>query len=292
MNEAVRCPVVSVAPWSQVRNEPNGAHTLGGCLKILGLDFETNSDDAKTCAVTEVGAILMERVLHELGHYVFCGRQKLSQLVWQKGYPEQSQKIIEITGITDAMLQEGGKPVRGVFQDELFPLMEQADYILAHNKAFDQTVLESVCKRIGLTPPKRRWICTLTEVPYPEKYRCKQLSHLALDHKLSMDTRELHRAVNDVELMLELICTKYQFDDILAYADMPWVYLQIHTTPPWEDGGKTTDEAKKLGYYWQTDKRWNDANLVFNKCWVKRVKLDQLEKEKSSTKMLVSVLKS
>jgi hypothetical protein len=175
------------------------------------------------------------------------------------------------------MLERDGKPVKDVFTSELFPLMEAADVIIAHNIKFDKTVLESVCARIGLIPPKKRWLCTLTEVPYPDKYRCKQLSHLAYDHGLPMDTRVLHRAVHDVRLMLDLILTKYCFSKILAYADEPWLYLKADIPAPWTDGGKGKEAATKIGYSWE--KARGTEEPVFPKTWVKRVKLSQADKE-------------
>lgn len=127
-------------------------------MKILGIDFETQHDDAKTTPITEIGAILVEiegKKWQELGRY--------SQLVYHPGYPPQTEKIVALTSITDEMLKADGIEPRAALPP-LFPLMEQADYIVAHNISFDKTVLESICARLKLEYPVRPWICSYRDI--------------------------------------------------------------------------------------------------------------------------------
>ncbi len=235
---------------------------------IGGIDFETNGDDQSTLRITEIGVVkFCTDSQKEVARY--------STLVYGPDYPPQTEKIIELTGLTDQLLNEQGiAEVRALEQTNDF--IADCDLMIAHNKLFDQRVYENQTARLGLPTHKKEWLCTYVDVPYPEKYRCKKLAHLAYDHGLKMDHRELHRAVNDVELMLELL-GEYNFDDVLKYARTPWVYVRAIVPAPWTDAGAGKAAAQARGYSWNTA-RGTDAP-VFDKSWVARIKADQLEKE-------------
>lgn len=246
-------------------------------LKLLGIDFEAQDENPLTTLPTEVGAILVE-----LDGPVMTKVEELSTLLYddQLMYKPQSELVEALTGISDKDLKERGVKPHGFFVNKLIPLMVKADFIIAHNKKYDQRLFESFCKRFGISYPDKTWICSYTEIPYDTKYTCKKLSHLALDHGILMDGRVLHRATADVELMLELV-QKYSFEVILAYASQPWVFLKIDTPAPWTDGGRGVAFAKTKGYNWQICKGTDEP--VFDKSWVKRVKLNQLDEELSLT---------
>lgn len=243
-------------------------------MKLVVLDFETQGDDPTFHKPTEVGAVLWDTEEEAF-------TERLSQLIYEPSYEPQTEEIVEITGITDEMLKEKGLSRETVFMNLLSPLVEEADYVLAHNKAFDQTVYETTCRAIGrdIRKPKGGWICTIQDVPYPKKYKCKKLSHLAYDHGVIVDPATLHRAIHDVELLAELILTRYDFNDILAYYQLPWAILFLNGVKgPWEDNGVTNAQAKKLGYSWE--RPWG-TDLTFQKRWVKRIKEDQILAEKA-----------
>lgn len=231
-------------------------------MKLLGVDFETQCDDPETTNVTEIGALLTDEAFNEVG--------RISQLCWESSYPPQTKEIVEITHITDEMLKANGVMRKGAFL-ELFSLVEQADYIFAHNKKFDETVFLSTCEKVGLNPPRKTWICTLTEVDYPAKFRCKQLSHLAFEHRVEFNPDNLHRAFDDVQLMMNLIA-KYKIEDIIAFASEPWVYIQAIFPAPFESKigfqvGRI--KASKLNFGWEKAK---GDDREFPKKWMKRVK--------------------
>lgn len=255
-------------------------------VTVLGVDFETQSKEAATTNVTEIGAVL-EEVSWPGPHpgakvsVDMPTRKRLATfgtLVFDRGkYTPQTPEIVEITGITDAMLEaESGVMTPKAAFEALMHMVEKADFIMAHNKIFDETVYNSQVRLLGICPPERPWICSYQEVPYPPKYRCKQLSHIALDHRVPMDHRDLHRAVNDVELMLDLVLGNYHLEDVLAYAMEPWVVLRADILPPWKDGGKGKDQATQLGYAWETPRGTTDK---YEKFWVKRVKQNKVEEE-------------
>ncbi len=242
---------------------------------VLFLDFESQCVDAAKTNVTEVGALL--KSVDENGYALKL--EELSQLCWDSTYPPQSAEVVEVTGITDAMLREHGEHVREVFQTKLFRLVEQADVVIAHNKSFDETLYNSMSARMGLNPPqpKKGWLCSIADIPYPKKYKCKKLSHLAYDHGIVVDPSTLHRALDDVKLLAQLM-GRYRVADMLAYRDSPWVYLKAVTLAPWTDGGASNAKAKKLGYSYE--KVWGTEEPVFAKTWVARKKENELEAAK------------
>lgn len=252
-------------------------------MKVLGLDFETQHDDAKTTPITEIGAVMVDISLDnniqvQMGSY--------NTLVYHPDYPPQSDLVRELTGITDDELKAKGILPREAIT-RLLPLVADADIVMAHNKKFDKTVLESICTRMGIPVPEKEWLCTLQDFNWPAKYTCKKLAHLAYEHGLPMDHRELHRAVNDVDLMFELVGL-YDFPEVLRYSREPWVYLQAHISKPWLDGGMEKGAASKLGYSWERAKYTDEP--LYPKSWVKRVKAGQVAQEISLAPFRVTVL--
>lgn len=262
---------------------------MGGLLFLLGIDFETSDDKPLTTNPTELGASLYEWWQEGSGpddcdpqwkkHY------STGVLIYEPFYLPQTPKIVELTGITDNDLKERGQPTRFVFEKVLLPLLEKADFIFAHKVGFDKTVLEATAKRFEITIPKKEWICTLTNFNWPEKYTCKKLSHLALDHymfeKLNPDTSlrykasDLHRGEKDTELLMELILANYEIEDVIAYARKPFVIIRAFCIEPWKDAGVQTDFAKANGFTWQRCKYLEDHS--FPKMWVQRIKEDRLQ---------------
>jgi DNA polymerase-3 subunit epsilon len=249
--------------------------------KLLGFDLESQGKETETTLPTEVGAILVDYdESNGTPTMVEVGRAGSLLFALGLGYQPQTPEIVELTGITDDELHRDGVDPVAYFRDVIFPLMEKADFILAHNKKFDERLFKSLCKRWGLTPPEKVWICSYLDIPYPKKYTCKKLAHLALDHGIKMDHRELHRATADVELQLELVVL-YSFSAILKYYNTPWIFLRVWVPGPWQgnggDGGIGVGLAKEKGYSYQTARGTDEP--FFEKAWVKRIKADRLEEE-------------
>lgn len=244
-------------------------------MNLLLLDFETQSDDPKTTNPTEIGAISVE---HTAEGFSLLG--DMSQLIYANHYPPQTEEIVDITGITDEMLKTDGQDPESVFT-VLSEMIARSDYALAHNAAFDRDVYEGTAKRLGMVPsqPKSGWLCTVQDIPWPKKYKCRKLSHLAYDHGILVDPKTLHRALDDVKLLYALVRScGLSFEEILKYRNTPWAYLRAVVPAPWEDGGVGTGQAKKLGYSWE---KIFGTEVVYTKRWVKRVKEDQIEAEKA-----------
>ena len=240
-------------------------------IRILGLDFETQDADPKTTNPTEVGAALYEVDIAQNTWKKLFG---FSHFIYEPHYPPQSQKIIELTGITDEILMSQGKPRKEVFERLLLPLVNQADIVMCHKTAFDWTLFVETCKRVELTPPVKELLCTLTNFPWPGKYTCHKLGHLAWEHGIDVKAADLHRAENDVDLMVQLVASKYKIKDVLAYARSPWVYLKADILGPWAgkggDGGVQKGIASGLGFSFESVKGTDFPK--WPKTWVTRVK--------------------
>lgn len=244
-------------------------------IKVVGIDFETQGLDVENTNPTEVGVVSCVVTLPGEDDSViesWTRTKVVNRLLWEAGYPPQTEQIVELTGITDIILKNEGLPPGKVFIDEVFPLLAWADVIFAHNKNFDKSVLYATAKRNGLVVPENLWICTWSEMPYPPNQTCKKLAHLGLDHGCKMDNRELHRAVNDVDLMLEIV-SKYSIEKVIAYAKEPSTIIRAMIPAPWTDGGKGKEEATRRGFSWESPR---GTSLKFDKCWVKQIKVSQL----------------
>lgn len=255
-------------------------------LKILGLDFETQGFPAEKTNVTEVGAVLVEVKVHEdvNGQPVdrFPSRSELARfnaLMYDSTYPPQSREIVELTGITDTLLREQGLSPKAAIQ-EVLKLMAAADIVMTHNVQFDRAVFEEQCRRAGLEVPTVKWFCSLRDINYPKKFSCKKLGHLALDHGVKMDYRELHRATDDVELMLDLVLGKYHILDLLDYHSQPKVTIKIDIPKPWTDGEAGKSVAIANGYAWDAKRS----------AWVKEILQKNFQLEKDAVQYRVSVL--
>lgn len=244
-------------------------------MKILGLDFETQCDKPATTRVTEIGAILYDwdplRTSNQGGTFLnpLEEIERYSTLCYEPDYPPQSEKIADLTGISDEMLKTSGRSRLETFA-RLITLVHQADIVLAHKIAFDKTILESTGKLLGLGVPEKEWLCTLTNFPWPTRLTCHKLSHLAYEHGILKDPATLHRAVNDIELMMELVFTKYDFNEVLKYARAPWIYAKATVIEPWKDQGRQTGAAKFLGFSFESVKGTDQPK--WPKTWVTRIK--------------------
>jgi hypothetical protein len=240
-------------------------------VKILGVDLETQGLEKET-KITEIGASLWDYTDKK-----WTKISGFSKLCYEPEYGPQPELIVDLTGITDEMLKKDGRPRLEIINEFLIPLVTQADVIIAHNKKFEMDVLGATFKELGvkIDGPKKEWICTMSEVDYPAKYKCHKLSHMAYDHSILVPPEKLHRAEQDVDLMFMLV-QKYDFDEVLAYARQPSVVLRALCAAPFNDGGIESGIAKSLGFSWEKPRGSYDLN--FPKMWVACVKRPKVQK--------------
>lgn len=254
--------------------------------QVCCLDFETTGVDPKTAVPLELAAIMLQ-----------CSEVEQ----WKPGatyhkfflphdLTEVPAHITELTGITLLQLQKFGKSPDNVLSDFL-EFSRGANYFMAHNKTYDLNVFNEALLRYLPRAHEwfsghpildsSKWICSLNDVPYPARFRCKILSHIALDHGVyPREGEKAHSAMTDVYLVgRTLAAGGYTLERILQYRDEPYVYLQALVPPPWQDGKKGVNEAKAAGYGYESC-RGTDSP-TFPKCWVKRCKQSEFDAEKA-----------
>lgn len=254
------------------------------------MDFESTGLDVNHHRITEAGVIFFESESHSI-------IASLSHFVYDESYPELSQEIIDITGITTDLLKREGKPFPD-FCKELYGLMKAygLDYFIAHNKSFDEDIFRAELSRHKdqLGPVynaliKIPWLCSILDVIHPEKFKSKKLSHLALDYGVPVDPAKLHRAADDVLLMVEMFKkAKLNFEDIVARSKIPWVTVRVKIPPPWEDGSVGKTKAQENGYGWEMAKGTQGPS--FAKSWVKRIKENELASEQEKMQYPVVIV--
>ena len=237
----------------------------------LLLDFEATGIDPKRARIIEVGALLTDENWQPI--------QDWTAFVYQPEALPLTDEVRRVTNITEEMLEKSGIPIREMFEKlEANGPMMKPSYIIAYNKDYDENLYrveyERTFGKFADTPP---WLCAMRDLEPNYQHKCWKLSHLALDHGISVDPSKLHRALADVYLMRRMLeKVGHTADQMFEFQQSPWITLQAVIPKPWDDGGRGKDEAIKLGYSWETPK---GSDLKFDKCWVKRVKEGQVQSE-------------
>lgn len=236
-------------------------------MDIALVDFETTSLNTDEARIIEIGAAIYQ---YETGNVL----NTYSQLVWEEGDDELSEHISNITGITNEELRGNGIPLKPALAK--FAQMSQGcSVFMAHNAPYDRAVLQTNLKTIGIEEPPVEWICSITDLDHGHR-KCMKLSHLALDYGITVDPTKLHRALDDVLLLGEILQKRNQgFEEMIEYARSPLAFLILEVPPPWEDQGKGKEFAKSIGYRWE-----NAGDRTFKKKWVKAIKECELDKYK------------
>ena len=122
-----------------------------------------------------------------------------------------SQKIIDITGITNEMLV--GQPSLSEKIEGIRRLLSEADFAVAHNLTFDKTVLDLEVERLGLTPIK--WPALICTVEASEHYLMRRMKLMELHEYLFKEPFAMaHRARNDVEAMVKCFFEMQRLGDV------------------------------------------------------------------------------
>lgn len=241
-------------------------------MTVLLLDFEATGIDTSKERITEVGAMITSLDFKEV-HATF------NTLVYDSSYPALTKEVIGVTGITAEMLASAPPPEQMFTDLSAMVLKHQPQFVVAYNKAYDESLFRAETTRgafsmlAGINQMLQvPWLCAMVDVEQNLKCKSWKLMHVALDHGVAVNPKELHRAINDVELMRQMLVelgTTAQ--TIHEYQTSPWIYAIALTRPPWEDNGESTNQAKSLGFAWQQAKG-DDSGRKFEKRWVKRMK--------------------
>ena len=258
-------------------------------LSII-IDFETTGLDVSTARVIEVGAMVVDESWDTVA--------TLSCLVNSPDVPPLSEEIQKLTGITQKELTTNGMDIIDAF-GKLGELVDpEVGCVIAYNKAYDEAIFRSEILRwpmLGMIAGinwmrQLPWVCAMTDLEDNYQYKCWKLSHLALDKGVAIDPKNLHRAINDVELTRKMLKQSgANLQSMLDFATSPWLTVSAMIPGPWEDGGKGRDKAKELGYSWEVAKGTTEPK--FEKCWVKRIKENKYDDEAKAAPFKVNIIK-
>lgn len=228
---------------------------------ILGLDFETTGLDLENDRVTEVGLVLWD----------LATKQPVQILGFLVNTPKEiTDEITKLTGITRSTLDAFGWDESLSFKT-LLRAVQKTDYVVAHNgNDFDKVLLLNWAKRESVEVPDKLWIDTKSDLPEEAYQKSASLKYMACDHGFLYDA---HRAVSDVLAMLRILGL-YDVPYVIERAKQPTIRVQALVS------FDTNKLAKDRGYHWKPD----------SKQWIKPIKADMLEREKSEAKFQIRVL--
>lgn len=153
---------------------------------FIALDFET-ADHGRDSACA-IGLVRVEhhQIVHR-AHYLIR--------------PPRSQMLFtHIHGI--CWNDVADQPEFGQLWQEIEPILQDVEFIAAHNASFDRGVLYACCDTYGIVKPQQTFLCTVqlarkTWKLYPTKLPnvCEYLG-IALDH---------HQALSDAEACARIV---------------------------------------------------------------------------------------
>jgi DNA polymerase III alpha subunit (gram-positive type) len=263
-------------------------------MLVFLLDLESTGLDTTQARITEIGAMICS---FSNGKYekLFS----LSQLCWDIDYPPITEEVTRVTGITQELLLKEAKGP-GEVMKMLSDMVEtyKPKYSIAFNRNYDEVLFRYEANRGNFgslqgikelleTP----WICGMADIESHNQYKSWKLSHLALDYGVTVNPKELHRAIGDVELMRQMMEAASADPDIMyAYQKEPRIYARAITEKPWTDGGKSNEAAKKLGFNWEVPKG-AEPGVKFATAWVKRIRESEFEKLEKEAPFKVLIIK-
>lgn len=232
-------------------------------MRILGLDLETTGFDTANDRITEVGAVLWETDTKK-------PLVLINDYLYDASYAPLSDEVVRVTGITDEVLKEfGTAPGPGLERLDKFCAYAKVEYIVAHNgENFDKPLLMSELVRNGLEAPVLRslpWIDTRNDIPFGQEPDSRKLKHLAGDHGFLNPFA--HRALFDVLTMLKVL-SQYDIEKVIEYSKIP--FITVRAVVSYDD----RQLAKDRRFSWE-----KLGTETYPKWWVKKIKMDQLEKE-------------
>lgn len=247
-------------------------------MRLLGIDLETTGLDHAKDSVTE-----MAWVIKDVGD-----PKPLSVRTYFIKPPDAvgpeyiSDAIAALTRIKMSHLTEHGRTLTTVMGRLAHDLEHfQVDTIVAHNgENFDRPFLRG--KTTDCNPKDlasvfdRTWLDSSLDIIYPSDCRYTNLMFLAAYHEFLNPFP--HSALFDVMTMLR-ICELYDMEKALARAREPWVTVQAVTSYP------QRHLAKERRYNWE-----NLGAQHYPKAWVKRIKANEVEKEKAEAPFPVVVM--
>ncbi len=226
--------------------------------KGLLVDVETTGLDVQQDVIIELGCILFEYGLNGTIYRIledYSGLEDPHQML--------DPQIIKLTGITDKDLRN-----QKLNDVEVIRLIEEADFVIAHNAGFDRPMLERRFHQFA----SKAWGCSLNSVNWQEE----GITSGKLDYILFKLGRfhEGHRAVEDCHATLFALTAELPGSHTSAMAQI----LRKARDPgnrvfALNAAYEVKDILKARGY------KWSDGNDGRAKSWYIDVATEDLQEE-------------
>ena len=178
---------------------------------MVYFDTETTGLNCFSCNVIELAMLSVEfgDIIDEYDKFIRVGRPL-------------PQKIINLTGIDDDMLNTQGEDERTVAQD-LKKRIEWADIMIAHNAQFDLSFIYFLLKRHFPSEAddivsSLNWIDTYTVLKDRKEYPHKLIDAV---HHYGIEEVNFHRAIEDTKALFEVTkALKRERNDLVEYVNV------------------------------------------------------------------------
>ena len=206
-------------------------------MKLLIIDTETTGLECSDSQVIEVAGILFDVELRD----VIC---QLSFVL-----PCDDNPARHINKIAPDVTQAGGAPLTNTMMKSFYKMAAQADYLVAHNAAFDKKWFR---KGQGLFPLDVPWICSMEDIRWPRSSKKGRPSVVSLALDYGVPVWSAHRALTDCIYLAEIMKREPALKQIIKESLEPSkVYVSML---PYE----FRQQCKDAGFTWNdlVPKRW------------------------------------
>lgn len=218
------------------------------------LDTETTGLDFNKDEIIEIA--IRKWIYHKREHRLIKPVEEYSELN-EPVRNEISEAITELTGITK-------EDVRGKKIDwkTVSRMIEESDFILAHNAGFDRPMIEAVAE-VEKVSSTKIWTCSFKQVDWLEMgFLSAKQELLSLFHGFHYSG---HRALTDIDALANLLLQGDYLKEILANAKTKQVCVDCVQAP-----FESKDLLRANGFSW-------DAS---NKFWTRLVSESELDEMK------------
>lgn len=182
-------------------------------MYFLGIDLETTGIDPTSSDIIEIGYVIWDTDLS-------CPVKFGCHLI-KINYPLPLE-IKKLTGINDNHLNKFGVALKQAILS-LADLARDCDFLIGHNAIeFDRKYLSKACKDYSILFPKKYWIDTMIDLPYPSSIKTRKLNYLAVEHQIPVTLS--HRAVFDVWTAMQIL-KQYDIKETIERAKTGFVKL-------------------------------------------------------------------